>query len=87
MASSNDVNGSRVVLISGLNHQDLQPAALLISYFLRIGFQIQSTNLHDTNFLYTLIHPTGSTIQSMTSDYLEILKKVKRSTVFSVAVQ
>ena len=84
MASSNNLSRGSIVLITGTIPQDLKPASIALAYFLGKSFQIQSSNLHGTTFLYTLVHQQRVYLQK--TDYLKPLEETTRSAGFSITI-
>ena len=72
----------RVVIITGTVPRDLDATSRVLAYFIALGCQIQSSNLHEKTFLYTLIKPDIFWV--VTDQYLKILRGVERSVDFSV---
>lgn len=75
---------NRVIIISGLVSYDLKAASKILSYFLSLNCQIQSTNLFEERFLYTLTRPQGFFCRN--NDHLNILQGIQTSTDFSVNI-
>ncbi len=73
---------TRVVIITGTIPLDLKPASKVLAYFIGRGFEIQSSNLHGTTFLYTLVHQKQCWV--VEDEYLKTLEGIEKSAGFSV---
>jgi hypothetical protein len=73
---------SHVVIITGTIPLDLNVTSKALAYFIKLGSQIQSSNLHETTFLYTLIKPNGFLMHD--DRCLKTLEGTERSAAFSI---
>jgi len=76
------MSNSHVVIITGIIHFDLKITSRALAYFIKLGCQIQSSNLHGTTLLYTLVKPNGFLM--LEDQFLETLEGIERSANFSV---
>jgi hypothetical protein len=71
-----------VVIITGTIPLDLKPASKVLAYFIKLGCEIQSSNLYGTTFLYTLVRQKWVCMDE--GEYLKTLQGIGRSADFSV---
>jgi hypothetical protein len=73
---------SVVVIITGTIPLDLNITSRALTYLIKLGCQIQSSNLHGTIFLYTLVKPNSFCM--LEDEFLKTLEGIERSANFSV---
>ncbi len=82
MISSFDRSTIQVVIIPGTIPFHLKITSRALTYFIKLVCQIQSSNLHGTTVLDTLVKPNGFVM--LEDQFLEILEGIERSADFSV---
>ncbi len=73
---------SVVVIITGTIPLDLSITSRALAYFIKLACQIQSSNLHGTIFLYTLVK--SNSFRMLEDEFLKTLEGIERSANFSV---
>jgi hypothetical protein len=84
MTSVFNTNNGHVIIITGKIPEDLKAASLALAYFVELGCEVQSSSLHESAFLYTLVNSSRFYVgRNRISDELQ---QTTKSDAFSMTI-